>query len=187
MTAEARTTFVEEAAPKRESALIVPVPEADLMVQDLRVRYDPAVPAGVPAHITVLHPFADPEALNQSVLTELVAIFAGVAPFPFILGSVARFPEVVYLAPEPAEPFSRLTAAIATRWPQTPPYGGRYDAIVPHLTVAHSVDLSTVEEIRREIEPTLPITCVARETWLLTNRGHQWAVKQRFPFEGRDC
>jgi 2'-5' RNA ligase len=168
-----------------ESALIVPVPEAEHSVKDLRVRYDPAALAGIPAHITVLYPFVAPEALNQSILTELAAIFTGVAPFPFTLGSIARFPDVAYLAPHPAEPFSRLTAAIATRWPETPPYGGVYDRVIPHLTVAHTADTSTVADIRRKIEPALPISCVARQAWLLTNRGELWAVDQRFPFGGR--
>lgn len=169
-----------------ESALIVPVPQAESVVQGFRARFDPAAPLGVPAHISVLYPFLVPEALDQSIVDELGAIFAGVPPFPFTLGSVARFPDVVYLAPHPAEPFSRLTAAIATRWPQTPPYGGRCDDTVPHLTVAHTADPSTFEGIRRDIEPGLPITCAAREAWLMANRGNRWVVERRFPFEGRE-
>ena len=169
-----------------ESALIVPVPQAESEVQGFRARFDPDAPLGVPAHITVLYPFLVPEALDQPIVDELRAIFAGVPPFPFTLGSVARFPDVVYLVPHPAEPFSRLTAAIATRWPQTPPYSGLYDDTVPHLTVAHTVKASIVENIRREIEPNLPIACVAREAWLMANRGNHWVVKRRFPFQGRE-
>jgi 2'-5' RNA ligase len=182
MTAENRR---EEASPVPESALIVPVPQAESVVQSFRARFDPAAPLGVPAHITVLYPFLVPEALDQPVCDELGAIFAGVPPFPFTLGSVARFPDAVYLAPQPTEPFSRLTAAIATRWPQTPPYGGIYDEIVPHLTVAHTVK-TIVENIRREIEPNLPIACVAREAWLMAKRGDGWVVERRFPFSGRN-
>lgn len=186
MPPENHRTRTEEASHVWESALIVPVPQAESAVQSLRTRFDPAAPLGVPAHITVLYPFLVPAALDQPVFDELGAIFAGVPPFPFTLGSVARFPDVVYLAPQPTEPFSRLTAAIATRWSHTPPYGGIYDEIVPHLTVAHTVKTSIVENIRREIEPNLPIACVAREAWLMANQGDGWVVERRFPFSGRD-
>ncbi len=185
MTPETRRTGREEASPVWESALLVPVPQAESVVQGFRARFDPSAPLGVPAHITVLYPFLVPEALDQPNIDELAAIFAGVAPFPFTLVNVARFPDVVYLAPQPTEPFSRLTAAIATRWSQNPPYGGIYDEIVPHLTVAHTADSSIFENIRREIGPKLPISCVARQAWLMASRGDDWVVERRFPFSGR--
>jgi hypothetical protein len=167
-----------------ESALVVPVPEAESVAGDLRARYDPAAPAGVPAHITVLYPFLPPPALDQSIIDELQAIFSGVTPFEFRLPRIALFPDVVYLPPDPVEPFLRLTAAIATRWPETPPYGGQFDQVIPHLTVAHTEDASTIADIRRKIEPALPIVCSAAQAWLFANRGEQWTVEQRFPFEG---
>ena len=47
------------------------------------------------------------------------------------------FPDgVLYLAPEPAEPFGALTEAFAAAWPEYPPYGGSFTDVVPHLTVA---------------------------------------------------
>lgn len=186
MTSETRRTHQEGAVPVSESALIVPVPQAESVVQGFRGRFDPGAPLGVPAHITVLYPFLVPGALDEATIDELRAIFAGVPPFPFTLGSVARFPDVVYLAPQPTEPFSRLTAAIATRWSQTPPYGGIYHEIIPHLTVAHTAKTSVVEAIRRELEPNLPIACVAREAWLMANRGDNWVVEGQFPFQGRE-
>ena len=153
-----------------ESALIVPVPEAEPVVKNLRARFDPAAPAGVPAHITLLYPFIVPDALDESILAELEAIFSGVVAFPFNLSTTALFPEVFYLVPDPADPFSRLTAAIATRWPETPPYGGIYAETVPHLTVAQTSDDSIVDTIQRKIEPVLPLACRAREAWLMVNR-----------------
>lgn len=167
-----------------ESALVVPVPEAESVVGDLRAQFDPAAPAGVPAHITVLYPFLAPPALDQPIIDELRAIFSGVSPFEFTLPRIALFPDVVYLPPDPVEPFLRLTAATATRWPETPPYGGMYDQVIPHLTVAHTDDDSTIADIRRKIEPALPIACSAAEVWLFTNRGEQWTVEQRFSFQG---
>jgi 2'-5' RNA ligase len=165
-----------------ESALIVPAPAVEPVVGPHRGLYDPAASGGIPAHITVLYPFKPPDTIDRSMLDELREIFAGVVSFSFSLTSVAQFPGVVYLVPKPDEPFVRLTAAIATRWPETPPYEGLYEQIVPHLTVAHTRDVATVGELRNDIEPSLPLECRATEAWLLTSRQHQWQVRERFPF-----
>jgi 2'-5' RNA ligase len=167
-----------------ESALIVPVPEAERVVKELRARYDPAAPAGVPAHVTVLYPFIVPEALSGSILAEVEMIFTGVAPFPFNLSGIARFRQVVYLAPDPADGFSRLTAAIATRWPEAPPYGGIHNEVVPHLTIANTSDARAAEEIQRIIEPALPVACTARQAWLMVGREGGWSLQRRFRFGG---
>ena len=173
-----------EGVKKTESALVIPVPEAEPVVGDLRARFDPAAPAGVPAHITVLYPFLTPEVLSRPVLDELRSIFSGVKPFAFKLTKIDRFPDVVYLVPEPGEPFIRLTAAVATRWPETPPYGGEYPQVIPHLTVAHTDNEPTISQIIGKIEPALPIVCSASEVGLLTSCEEQWTIAERFPFQG---
>ncbi len=54
-------------------------------------------------------------------------------------GSGEAFPaNVVYLAPDPAEPFVALTEALAAAFPDCPPYGGAFDEPVPHLTIGHT-------------------------------------------------
>lgn len=166
----------------QESALIIPVPEAEAVVGDVRDIYDPMAPAGIPTHITILYPFKDPDRIDSETVSELTAIFAGVEPFSFRLASIARFPDVVYLVPEPAEPFVRLTAAIATRWPDSPPYGGAFEQVIPHLTIAHTDDPATIGEIRCRIEPLLPITNRPHEAWLLTGRDGRWSIREVFPF-----
>ncbi|MFI6566135.1 2'-5' RNA ligase family protein [Streptomyces sp. NPDC050534] len=42
----------------------------------------------------------------------------------------------VSLVPEPDTQLRQLTEAISDRWPEAPPYGGRFAEIVPHLTIA---------------------------------------------------
>ena len=39
-----------------ESAVVIPVPEAEPLVGELRLEHDPAAAAGVPAHVTLLSP-----------------------------------------------------------------------------------------------------------------------------------
>ena len=123
-----------------ESAFIVPVPAAEPFVADLRSRLDPSAALGVPAHITLLHPFMAPERVDASVLERVTAIARSLAAFRFRLASIARFPGTLYLAPVPAEPFVALTRALWREFPEHPPYAGRHAAIVPHLTVGQAPD-----------------------------------------------
>jgi 2'-5' RNA ligase len=167
-----------------ESALVVLVPEAEAAVSAFRARYDPSAAAGMPAHVTLLYPFLPPEMIDQAVTAELTALFSTVPPFDYVLATVRRFPGVLYLAPEPSEPFRRVTDAIWQRFPDAPPYGGAHADIVPHLTVAHAGDADATARIEAEFAPTaeraLPIRARAREAVLLDNRLVNWTVRARF-------
>ena len=116
--------------------LIVPVAAAEPVVAAHRARLDPTAAQGVPAHISVLVGFLDLHAIGSPELSRLEALFAAAAPIEFALAHVRRFPNVLYLAPEPAEPFVRLTESVWRAWPDHPPYGGAFEDILPHLTVA---------------------------------------------------
>ncbi len=131
-----------------ESALMVLVPEAESLVKPFRDRYDPSAAAGVPAHITLLHPFKHPEEVDQTVLEGLKQCFHRCAPFRFSLAPIRRFGDaVLYLAPEPDERFRELTLAIWDRYPETPPYGDKWPDIVPHLSVAWVKDERQLDSI----------------------------------------
>ena len=159
------------------TALVIVVPEAEPLVGRLREQYDhPAGGLGVPAHVTLLFPFGD----DADGLEEL---FAGVAPFDFALTRTARFaePDVLYLAPEPAEAFVRLTEALIARYPEFPPFRGEYTAIVPHLTVGYDVPGDVEESLR----PSLPIRARAETvTWLGEQPGGRWHELRRFALGG---
>ena len=112
------------------------MPEAEPLVKALRERFDSSAAAGVPAHITILYPFMPPGEITPEVVAELRDFFAQFAAFEFTLPELRRFPEVLYLAPSPAEPFKALTHAVVERYPDYPPYGGGYSEVIPHLTIA---------------------------------------------------
>jgi hypothetical protein len=140
----------------RETALIVPVPEAEAAVGELRAQHDWAAARGVPAHITILYPFAPPDEIDEAAIAEVLAPFGS---FEFELASLEHWDEpVTYLAPVPAEPFGELTNAVWARWPTYPPYEGAHDVVVPHLTVGNA-------HLEPELE--LPIACRAREVTLI--------------------
>jgi hypothetical protein len=62
-----------------ESAVLVPVPEAERVVSPHRSRLDRAAALGVPAHVTVLYPFMPPAAITPSVVEALAAAVASVS------------------------------------------------------------------------------------------------------------
>jgi hypothetical protein len=168
--------------PSIESALVVLVPEAETLVKPFRDRYDPSAALGVPAHVTLLYPFKPPDEIGSAVLDKLCHCFARFAPFQFALASIRRFPaEVLYLAPEPDEPFRRLTSAISDWYPETPPYGGKWPDIVPHLSVARLTDEEKLDRIADEFAKAslgvLPIRGTAEEVALMDNRPGRWQVR----------
>jgi hypothetical protein len=167
------------------SALVVLVPEAEACVKPFRDRYDPSAAAGMPAHITLLYPFKPCDAIDAAVLDDLRDCFTDFAPIGFRLGAIRRFPvEVLYLAPEPAEPFRELTSAIWDRYPETPPYGGKWADIVPHLSVASVADERQLEAIANDFveaaREKLPIRATASEVALMDNRSGRWQVRAMF-------
>jgi 2'-5' RNA ligase len=171
--------------PSIESALVMLVPEAEILVKPFRDRYDPSAAVGVPAHITLLYPFKPPDEVSSVVLNNLRHGFARFAPFRFSLGPIRRFPaEVLYLAPEPHEPFRQLTLAIWGWYPETPPYGGKWPDIVPHLSVASLADEQKLDRITDEFAQAshgmLPISATAAEVALMDNRSGRWLVRATF-------
>jgi 2'-5' RNA ligase len=165
-----------------ESALVVLVPEAEALVKPFRDQYDPSAGAGVPAHITLLYPFKAPDDVDEVVLDDLRRCFKCFAPIRFSLSAIRRFPvEVLYLAPEPDAPFRQLTLAICDRYPETPPYAGKWPDIIPHLSVANLSDEQELDRIAEEFalaaRRMLPISATATQVALMDTRSGRWQVR----------
>jgi 2'-5' RNA ligase len=164
-----------------ESALVVLVPEAEALVKPFRDQYDLSATVGMPAHITLLYPFKAPNEVGSVVLHNLRHRFARFAPFRYSLASIRRFPVgVMYLVPEPDEPFRRLTSAIWDWYPETPPYGGKWPDIVPHLSVANMADEQRLDRVADEFaqasQRRLPIGATASEVALMDNQPGRWRI-----------
>lgn len=166
------------------SALVVAVPEAAPAVDAWRERTSAAKPSnGVPAHVTILFPFVPAHAIDGDLLADLRAIFGGFREFRFGLQEARRFPEVLYLAPEPPGPFVALTKAVVASYPAYPPYSGEFDSIVPHLTAAEGGP-ELLNEAERGIRPFLPIPAEAHEVVLLEEvepNLARWRTRARIP------
>jgi 2'-5' RNA ligase len=165
-----------------QSALLIPVAAAEPIVGRWRELYDPVALAGVPAHITLIVPWLPPPEISATDIEELRESVATVPAFDFKLSDVAWFGRrVLWVAPEPAEPFRSLINRLADRF-GTPPWDDEFDEVVPHLTVAHAsgdgVQLAGVEsDVRRH----LPVACRASEIWVMIGDGRRWSVEAKVP------
>ena len=161
---------------------MIEVAEAAPAVDEWRRRYTYDGPLGVPAHVTLLYPFVPAERLDEHVEARLAAVVGEAESFDFVLERTARFPQILYLAPDPPEPFLRLTEAIAAAWPEHPPYEGVHETVIPHLTVAESEDPALLDEIAGAVEPALPIRSKVSEALLLEEGEYGfWQPRCRLP------
>lgn len=164
-----------------ESAIIVPI-AVPVGIMRLRERMDPSAADGVPAHVTLLYPFMPPSGLTDGLRRRLGQIIASEPVFSVTFASVARWPNLVYLPPEPAQPFRRLTAALVAAFPDFPPYSGRHAEVVPHLTVAQDVSDDYYAAAEHALPQMLPVRHIVREAWLIGHSPEQpWHTLWRLP------
>lgn len=170
---------------RTESALVALIPEAESLVANFRNRFDPSAALGVPAHVTIIYPFKPPSQLTPAVIAMLFGLFSSVDSFEVSFTRTARFPSVLYLAPEPDTPFRNLTDLLGRQFPEAPPYGGKHADVIPHLTVADVSDVAQLARIEVEFEPEarerLPIRSTVSEIALMDNESGRWEIRHRFP------
>ncbi len=182
--ARVRSDGTGDRAPDRagESAVVVVMDAVDAVVAPWRSRYDWSAAVGVPAHVTVLFPFLPTAQITDEVVARLAAIVAAEPAFDVTFSGFGRFAgTVLWLDPEPTEPFRRLTHALWAAWPQAPPYGGAHDVVVPHLTVAEHEDAGVLDTVVANVAPRLPVTARVTHAQLLDVRDGTWTTRATFP------
>ena len=170
-------------SPLADTALICCVPEAERYIAHHRQRFDPSARRNVPAHVTILYPFLPPEAVDDEVIATLARISASIPRFDYRLRETRRFPVALYLAPEPDTSFSALTDGVYRAFPDYPPFEGKFDVVVPHVTVAHG-DEPQLCEIEIELRIALPaagIRARCHELVLIENSSGRWEQLHAFP------
>jgi 2'-5' RNA ligase len=172
-----------------ESCLLIPVPEAEQAVGGLRGRLDRAAAWGVPAHVTILFPFVVPGAMTADVVGAAAAAVASVRAFDCVFARTRWFgQDVLWLAPEPDDPFRALTSAAHAAFPQYPPFGGRYPDVVPHLTIGDRPPGGPAELAAAEahVKPALPVRTHVSRAWLMTGAqaAGSWRVAAELPLGG---
>ncbi|MCC7450363.1 MAG: 2'-5' RNA ligase family protein [Anaerolineae bacterium] len=116
-------------------AIIAP-PEVQMIAVPLFKRYALDELSHAPPLMTLTFPFVPYAELGEACAA-LRSICAGVAPFDVTLQGYGQFPGVTFMAPANPEPIQNLYRAIYARFPDYPPFEGRYGTeLHPHLTVA---------------------------------------------------
>jgi 2'-5' RNA ligase len=161
------------------------VPEAEPVVGRHRASLDATASWDVPAHVTVLYPFLPPDRLDDGVRAAVADAVASVPRFTVTFGRVGWFGDaVLWLAPEPDEPFRALTAAVCRRFPETPLYAGAHDGSTPHLTVGHGGRPSALRRAAAAVESHLPVRTAVDAVRLMVGApepGPSWRAVATFP------
>jgi hypothetical protein len=134
-------------------------------------------------HITLLDPCLPPPQIDSAVLARLQTFFSGVHAFSFVLHTTGWFAEdVLYLAPDPPDPFVALTNRLSSMF-GIPPFEGRFPTVVPHLTIAEHGPMDVLQQVAAAVAGHLPIQARAAEAWLMCgHNGAGWTLLARFPF-----
>jgi 2'-5' RNA ligase len=167
------------------TAIVVPVPEADSVVDLLRRNNTLVGAEGMPSHVTLIYPFIDNGILTSGRVGDVREVVEQFREFRFELRSVGRFrggqESHLWLAPVPGDPFIEIVRALEARFPEYPSFAGEFRDVVPHLTVASSPDESLLDQIQATLTTALPLGAVAREVRIMEYVGDQWRVKARLP------
>lgn len=134
-------------APSERSAVIV---RARLPGRLERMRRESVgdAAAGVPAHLTMLYPFVEPDRLGFAVRERVAAVAARHRPFDYQLAARAVWPDTVYVRVEPEVRFVTLQGDLARAFPGFPIYGT--DAsfeFVPHVTIGEGEGIARTTDV----------------------------------------
>jgi 2'-5' RNA ligase len=166
---------------------MVPVPEVEPYVAQLRARHDPSAQRGLPAHVTVLHAPLPSGGIDASVISRASAAMTPMAPFNYQVARVGRFPGTLYLAAEPAAPFVRLHDQLVAALLDGEFNKPERRPLVPHVSVVRKseIDDHGIEaELTAVLDRVGPIACYCREICLLENSSGLWRRIQEFALSG---
>ena len=166
-----------------ETALVIPVPDAEPVVAAWRNRFDSSAAQGMPAHITAVYPFIPADRLGTEALARLGRLCAARPVLEVQFRRTARFPGVLYLESAPSDGLRQLTLEVAGQWPEAPPYRGAFSEIIPHLTVAHGVAPDVLDMVEARVQRSLPISTSLVEARLYVFDGEGWRMRARLPFQ----
>lgn len=141
---------------RRFQTILMPVAEAEAVVEPFRRDGDWSSAHGVPSHITIAGPWPLSVELPTGALEGLAAAMEGTR---FELSSVGTLGDAVCLFPGDDGELLRWRASIlgAVGTPDTVDGSWR-----PHLTVCREAGRATVAAVEAAIAEALPIACEAR-------------------------
>lgn len=167
---------------QRQTAVVIPVPDAEPLLTAVTRHYPEAVRGGVPAHVSLLYPFVPADQLDTQVIARLSGLFDAQPVISTTFRTIGRHDGFVCLRPDPPTMLDGVTTTIRQTWPSLTPYNGRYGDVAAHLTVAIHTSSARAAEIERTLLPTyLPVEAELREAWLVVF-DQRWSLRKRFEF-----
>jgi len=162
-----------------DCGLVIRVPESEALVSRWRMEHDASARDGMPAHMTLLFPFKPFEAITPDDIAVLAALFAAQQPFTLTFAEIGRFPDTLWLKPELDAPCKALTKAIERAFPDYPIYGGAFDDVIPHLTVAQGAG-DVLDEVERDLRAAFkPFWSEVKAVTLFAKTG-RWTAQHEF-------
>jgi 2'-5' RNA ligase len=167
-----------------ETAVAIVLDDARPQLEPVRAEFHvDSVAMGIPLHVTLLYPFAPPDAVDEHALADFCGRFE---PFTLTLTGIATWPLVVYAVPEPRESLLAMMHALFEQYPEYPPYDGEIAEPEPHATLAELEQGDSLEDvvngIRARAESLFPIACDVRDVALLEEyEPDRWRERCRFP------
>ncbi len=142
----------------QSAVLIVPPQPVQAFAAPLRRRFQPHTWMHVPAHITLLVPFAPPDQLGDAVRS-LDRALAEEPPFQVTLDHYNHFPRAIYLEPRDPLPIVELYRRLQALFPEYPAYSGEHgNDLVPHLTLARFDEGEDMRGVTMPPAPSLTFT-----------------------------
>lgn len=141
---------------RRFQSILLPVAEAEAVVEPFRRDGDWSWSHGVPPHITIAGPWPLSVELPTGALEGLAAAMEGTS---FELSSVGMLGDAVCIFPEDDGELLRWRASMLEAVGTLDAVDGRWR---PHLTVCREVDRGAVAAVEAAVAETLPIACEAR-------------------------
>jgi 2'-5' RNA ligase len=163
-------------SPTTALVLVVVLPP---VLEKLRRRSIVDATSGVPAHVTLLYPFAEEAQLEPQVFDDVAAIAARHPVLRLTLGEGRRFPDTLYASVEPDGPLRALQAELAAAFPTLPLYGDAF-AFVPHVSIVEGPASTDPRAFDDPAWSELPVEQDVDAVDLITGGDGRWATRHRF-------
>ncbi|MEM7332627.1 MAG: 2'-5' RNA ligase family protein [Chloroflexota bacterium] len=163
------------------TGLVIPFPDIEQAIGAYRRAFILPTTFGLMAHLTVIFPFMPRNEMTTAVTETLQALFYQIPPIEYTISGLATFPQVLYLEMDDERPFIELIQAVEREYPKYPSFGGQFESIIPHITIAKNETISQSEaEFLKNSPQFLPVAGVCRTVWLIEKRGDNYQMTHSF-------
>jgi 2'-5' RNA ligase len=105
-------------------------------IEAIRRKHVADAARGLPAHLTLLSPFASEKKLQPALRQQIAAVIARHTAFDYHLVGPKTSSDTIYAGVDSERPFLELYGDLAAAFPEYPLYERRNVEVTPHVTVA---------------------------------------------------